>query len=60
VSRIRTANASKLVRAFAQGFSIGALTTAGVVAIYLIKSAMGINLMQARSPLHDLLFHFVS
>lgn len=36
---------------------------AAVVAIagfYLVKSALGINLMDGPSPLHDLLYHFVS
>jgi hypothetical protein len=27
--------------------------------LYLVKSALGINLMDAPSPLHDLLYHFV-
>ncbi|MBK9080062.1 MAG: hypothetical protein WBP38_05300 [Hyphomicrobium sp.] len=27
--------------------------------LYLVKSAMGINLMAGPSPLHNLLYHFV-
>lgn len=30
-----------------------------VAGIYLVKSALGINLMDGPSPLHDLLYHFV-
>ena len=29
------------------------------VSLYLVKSALGINLMAGPSPLHDLLYHFV-
>ena len=43
------------------------ISTAAVVvampvtaALYLVKSALGINLMDGPSPLHDLLFQFVS
>ncbi|HPG88493.1 MAG TPA: hypothetical protein PLD46_02485 [Hyphomicrobium sp.] len=31
-----------------------------VAALYIIKSALGINLMEGPSPLHDLLYHFVA
>ncbi len=27
--------------------------------LYLVKSALGINLLPGPSPMHDLLFHFV-
>ena len=30
-----------------------------VAGLYLVKSALGINLMDGPSPLHDLLYHFV-
>jgi hypothetical protein len=30
-----------------------------LVVVYLAKSALGINLMDGPSPLHDLLYHFV-
>lgn len=30
-----------------------------IVALYLAKSALGINLMPGPSPLHDLLYHLV-
>lgn len=30
-----------------------------IAAAYLVKSALGINLMDGPSPLHDVLFHFV-
>lgn len=30
-----------------------------VIALYLVKSVLGINLMDGPSPLHDLLYHFV-
>lgn len=30
-----------------------------VVGAYLVKSALGINLMPGPSPLHDLLYHYV-
>lgn len=30
-----------------------------VCALYLVKSALGINLLPGPSPLHDLLYHFV-
>ena len=30
-----------------------------VAGLYLVKSALGINLMAGPSPLHDLLYHFV-
>lgn len=37
--------------------SVGILaSTAG---LYLLKSALGINLLPWNSPLHDLLYHFV-
>lgn len=43
----------------ATGFAAGAALTfavcASVVAAYLVKSAMGINLMAGHSPLHGLL-----
>jgi hypothetical protein len=31
-----------------------------VAALYLAKSALGINLMDGPSPLHDLLYHLVA
>ena len=31
-----------------------------VAGLYLIKSVLGINLMDGPSPLHDLLYHFVA
>ena len=30
-----------------------------VATLYLVKSALGINLMAGASPLHDLLYHFI-
>lgn len=30
-----------------------------IAALYIVKSALGINLMEGPSPLHDLLYHFV-
>ena len=30
-----------------------------IAALYLAKSALGINLMPGHSPLHDLLYHLV-
>lgn len=30
-----------------------------IVAAYLVKSALGINLLAGPSPLHDLLYHLV-
>ncbi len=30
-----------------------------IAGLYLIKSALGINLMDGPSPLHDLLYHFI-
>lgn len=29
------------------------------IALYFVKSALGINLMAGPSPLHDLLYHFI-
>lgn len=30
-----------------------------VVGLYLVKSALGINLLPGPSPLHDLFYHFI-
>lgn len=30
-----------------------------VAGLYIVKSALGINMMDGPSPLHDLLYHFV-
>jgi hypothetical protein len=32
---------------------------AAAAGVYLVKSALGINLLPWHSPLHDLLYHFV-
>lgn len=42
--------------------SLAALCAAApvVAGLYLFKSALGINLMDGPSPLHDLLYHFVA
>jgi hypothetical protein len=34
--------------------------TPAIAVLYLVKSALGINLMDGPSPLHGLLYHFVS
>lgn len=40
--------------------TLSAASIAAVVAgLYLVKSALGINLFPGHSPLHDLLYHFV-
>ena len=31
-----------------------------IAGLYLVKSALGINLMDGPSPLHDVLYHLVS
>jgi len=53
----------KPLTSLAHGFVLGAgLTLLAVICIsglYLAKSAMGINLMQTHSPLHDILFPFL-
>jgi hypothetical protein len=37
-----------------------ALALPAAVVLYLVKSALGINLMDGPSPLHDLLYQFVA
>lgn len=37
----------------------GFLSVTGIVELYLMKSALGINLMPGPSPLHDLFYHWV-
>ena len=38
--------------------TVGSLAATGA-ALYLVKSALGINVLPWHSPLHDLLYHFV-
>ncbi|MBR2537184.1 MAG: hypothetical protein IKE66_14035 [Hyphomicrobium sp.] len=41
--------------------SVALCAAAPVIAgLYIVKSALGINLMDGPSPLHELLYHFVS
>ena len=42
------------------GTAFAAAACAGVAALYLVKSALGINLMPGPSPLHDLLYPLIS
>lgn len=37
-----------------------ALAVPVIAGVYLVKSALGIDLMPGPSPLHDLLYHFVA
>jgi hypothetical protein len=46
-------------RALLQGVLLGAAGVAALVALYLLKSALGINLMAGPSPLHDVLYPLV-
>ncbi|MCB1519628.1 MAG: hypothetical protein KDJ37_03525 [Hyphomicrobiaceae bacterium] len=51
-----------VVRAFpapAIAFLAVAMSPPIIAALYLAKSALGINLMPGHSPLHDLLYHLV-
>ncbi len=51
------------VQDLAFGFFVGSSATAIllalIVALYIAKSAAGINVMPGPSPLHDYLFHLV-
>ncbi len=47
------------VRKFLLWTCVTAFALGSVVAVYLAKSALGINLFVSRSPLHELLYHFV-
>ena len=42
-----------------RGVLVGLMLPPAVVAVYLVKSALGINLLPGPSPLHDLFYHFV-
>lgn len=35
------------------------MTPPAIVGLYLVKSALGINLLPGPSPLHDLFYHFI-
>ncbi len=43
-------------QAFLLAVAMSAAATVGIVALYLTKSALGINLMPGPSALHDLLY----
>ena len=48
------------VEAFRISFVSGLIAIPAIAGAYLVKSALGINLMAGPSPLHDLLYRFVS
>lgn len=48
-----------VLRALLSAIAIAAGVISGAVALYLVKSAIGINVLPGHSPLHDLLFEFV-
>lgn len=43
----------------ARAFVIGLISPPAVIALYLVKSALGINLLPGPSPLHTLFYHLV-
>lgn len=60
---IRNAIAPAAPMCWAEAFLVSgaalALAMPVMIALYLVKSALGINLMDGPSPLHDLLYQFV-
>ena len=46
--------------AFLVSGAVVAVALPVTAALYVVKSALGINLMDGPSPLHDLLYQFVS
>jgi type III secretory pathway component EscR len=47
------------LRAVLSAIAIAAALISATVVLYLMKSALGINLLPGHSPLHDLLYEFV-
>lgn len=47
------------LRVFLIALACLAVAAVAIAGVYLMKSAMGIDLMPWRSPLHDLLYHLV-
>lgn len=47
------------VRAMLSALLMLAVLLAAAAGLYLVKSALGINLLPWHSPLHDLLYHLV-
>jgi hypothetical protein len=47
------------LRGLAATLAVGLAFTAAVVGLYLVKSALGINVFAWHSPLHGLFYHFV-
>lgn len=49
---------------WAEAFTVSSAALAAALPVlaglYLVKSALGINLMDGPSPLHDLLYHFLT
>lgn len=41
------------------GSLAGLMLPPAIIALYLVKSALGINLLPGPSPLHDLFYHLV-
>lgn len=48
-----------MLRRLARGIAVAAVLMTSVCALYLAKSALGINLLAGPSPLHDLLYPLV-
>ncbi|MFN3868931.1 MAG: hypothetical protein ACK4MF_07700 [Hyphomicrobiaceae bacterium] len=60
VPRIAGATVARLKQADPLAWTLTTLAAPlAVAALYLVKSALGINLLPGPSPLHALLYHFV-
>ena len=57
-SEARVASLSQRAAAI-QAMVFVAILPPAIAVAYLVKSALGINLMAGPSPLHNLLYHFV-
>ncbi len=58
-ARVTTAPPGSAVRAVWRAPLIAVAAAVSVAGLYLVKSAMGINLLPGSSPLHDLLYPLV-
>lgn len=47
------------LRVLAATLAVALMLTAAIVGLYLLKSALGINVFPGRSPLHELFYHLV-
>lgn len=54
--RSHTRQLARIVGYFVAGTLAGSMLAGAVIGLYLTKSAMGIDLMSGKSPLHDSLY----